>query len=48
LEGSALYNQIFDPVKQAAAKYKIDQSPRYDGLFDAGHENGEFLFIPRS
>jgi hypothetical protein len=48
LEGSALYNQIFDPVKQAAAKFKIDQSPRYDGLPDAGHENGEFLFIPRS
>jgi hypothetical protein len=48
LEGSALYNQIFDPVRQAAAKFKIDQSPRYDGLPDAGHMNGEFLFIPRS
>jgi len=48
LEGSALYNQIFLPVKQAAAKFKIDQSPRYEGLPDAGHMNSDFLFIPRS
>jgi hypothetical protein len=48
LEGSALYNQIFDPVKRAAAKFKIDESPLYSGLPDAGHMNGEFLFIPRA
>jgi hypothetical protein len=48
LEGSALWNQIFDPVKRAAAQFKIDESPRYSGLPDAGHMNGEFLFVPRA
>lgn len=48
LEGSALWNQIFDPVKRAAAQFKVDESPRYSGLPDAGHMNGEFLFIPRA
>lgn len=46
LEGSALYNAIFDPVKRAAARFKIDQSPRYAVLADTKHRNGEFLFIP--
>ena len=45
LEGSALYNLIFDPVKQGAARFKVDQSPRYSVLADAGHGQGEFLFI---
>ncbi|HEY0747818.1 MAG TPA: caspase family protein [Steroidobacteraceae bacterium] len=48
LEGSALWNQIFDPVKHAAAQFKVDQSPRYSVLPDAGHMNGEFLFVPRA
>jgi hypothetical protein len=46
LEGSALWNQIFDPVKRAAARFNVDQSPRYSTLPDAGHLNGEFLFVP--
>jgi Caspase domain/Sel1 repeat len=48
LEGSALYDALFDPVRQTAAQYKVDQSPRYSQLADAGHLNGEFLFIPRT
>ena len=47
LEGSALYNALFDPVRARAAEFKVDQSPRYSQLADAGHLNGEFLFIPR-
>jgi hypothetical protein len=35
-------------VKRAAAQFKVDESPRYSGLPDAGHMNGEFLFIPRA
>jgi hypothetical protein len=46
LEGSALYGQVADPVHQAAARFKVDQSPRYSALADAGHLNGEFLLIP--
>jgi len=46
LEGSALYDEVFDPVRQAAARFKVEQSPRYSALADAGHLNGEFLLIP--
>jgi hypothetical protein len=46
LEGSSLYNQLFDEVRRSAARYKLEQSPRYSALADAGHLNGEFLFIP--
>ncbi|HLW23491.1 MAG TPA: caspase family protein [Steroidobacteraceae bacterium] len=46
LEGAALYDQVFDPVHRAAARFKVDQSPRYSALADAGHLNGEFLLIP--
>jgi Caspase domain/Sel1 repeat len=48
LEGSGLYDQVFDPVRKAAARFKVDQSPRYSALSDAGHLNGEFLLIPVS
>jgi len=48
LEGSALWNQLFDPVRHAAARFKVEQSPRYSVLPDAGHMNGEFLFVPRA
>jgi len=46
LEGSRLYGSLFDQVRQSAAKYKVDQEPRYSQIVDAGHLNGEFLFIP--
>jgi chromosome segregation ATPase len=46
LEASALWNQLFDPVREAAARFKVEQSPRYSVLPDAGHMNGEFLFVP--
>jgi hypothetical protein len=46
LEGTALYDAVFDPVQTAAAQFRIDQSPRYSVLADAGHLNGEFLFVP--
>lgn len=46
LDGSAVYNQLFDQVRRTAARYKVDQSPRYTALREAGHLEGEFLFIP--
>jgi len=46
LEGTSLYNLLFDEVRRSAARYKVEQSPRYSALADAGHRNGEFLFIP--
>ena len=46
LEGSALYDAMFDDVRGAAAEFGIEQSPRYSALADAGHLNGDFLFVP--
>jgi predicted nucleic acid-binding Zn-ribbon protein len=48
MEGSAVYGALFDEVRGAAARYKVNQEPRYSQIADAGHLNGEFLFIPRS
>src|SRR5690606_21893347 len=45
LEGSALYDALFDGVHDAAQQFGVDQSPRYSMLADAGHLNGEFLFV---
>jgi hypothetical protein len=39
---------LFDEVRGSAARYKVNQEPRYSQIADAGHLNGEFLFIPRS
>jgi hypothetical protein len=46
LEGSALYSELFGQVRRDAARYKVEQDPRYSALADADHRNGEFLFIP--
>jgi len=48
MEGSALYGALFDQVRQSAARYKVSQEPRYSQIVDAGHLNGEFLFIPQA
>jgi predicted nucleic acid-binding Zn-ribbon protein len=48
MEGSAVYSALFDEVRGSAARYKVNQEPRYSQIADAGHLNGEFLFIPRS
>jgi chromosome segregation ATPase len=49
LEGAELYNDIFDVVRSSAKRlFQFDQSPRYEKIRDAGHQNGEFLFVPRS
>jgi predicted nucleic acid-binding Zn-ribbon protein len=47
MEGSSLYGALFDEVKESAARYKVKQEPRYAQIADAGHLNGEFLFVPR-
>ena len=48
LEGAALYNAVLDPVRSSAARLNVGQSPRYSQLADAGHLNGEFLFVPQT
>jgi len=46
LDGTGLWNQVFDPVHKAAARFKVEQSPRYSVLADGGGINGDFFLIP--
>ena len=49
IDGTELYDQIFDVVKGAAKRlFKVDQSPVYAKIRDAGHINGDFIFAPRA
>jgi hypothetical protein len=52
LEAASLYYNVSDRVHSSAMRLSamtgatISQSPRYSVLADAGHLNGEFLFVP--
>ena len=48
LEGSQLYKQVLVRVKTASKRLKVDQNPQYAPLKYAGHEAGEFFFLPKS
>ncbi len=47
LEGYKIYRLVSEKVSQSAAKYNIDQTPQYAPILHAGHEAGEFFFVPR-
>ena len=46
LEGYALYREVQKRVKRAAAQLNVDQDPQYAPIKYAGHEAGEFFFLP--
>ena len=46
LEGYRLYLEVQKLVKRAASLYRIDQDPQYAPIKYAGHEAGEFFFLP--
>ncbi|MGH8502243.1 MAG: caspase family protein [Gammaproteobacteria bacterium] len=46
LEGYNIYRAIADEVQQVAAGFRIEQEPQYTPIRHAGHEAGEFLFVP--
>jgi uncharacterized caspase-like protein/septal ring factor EnvC (AmiA/AmiB activator) len=48
LEGYALYREVQKRVKRAAAQLNVDQDPQYAPIKFAGHEAGEFFFLPSS
>jgi TPR repeat protein len=48
LDGTTLYNDLFNGVTQAAAQFDIRQTPQYSQIADAGHGQGDFLFVPTS
>ena len=48
LEGYKLYRQVQTRVKQDALRLNVAQDPQYAPLKFAGHEAGEFFFLPRN
>lgn len=47
LEGQALYREVANNIVAIAADYGIEQVPEYAPIRHAGHEAGEFFFIPQ-
>lgn len=46
LEGQALYRAVSNNIVAIAADYGIEQVPEYAPIRHAGHESGEFFFVP--
>ena len=46
LEGQVLYRNVSSGIVSIAAQYGIEQVPVYAPIRYAGHENGEFFFVP--
>ncbi|MGD2064620.1 MAG: caspase family protein, partial [Nitrospirota bacterium] len=47
LEGQHLFREVSDRVRQVASRLQIEQVPEYAPIQHAGHESGEFFFVPR-
>ncbi len=47
LEGQSLYRKVSAGIIAIAAEYGIEQVPEYAPIRHAGHESGEFFFVPR-
>ena len=46
MTGDGLYTAVHARVVYRSQKMKFDQTPFYTGLAHAGHEGGDFLFVP--
>ncbi len=46
LEGFSLYREVQKRVKHLSATMRVDQEPQYAPIKYAGHEAGEFFFLP--
>ena len=47
LEGQELYRNVAANIVAVAAQYGVEQVPRYAPVAHAGHEAGEFFFMPK-
>jgi hypothetical protein len=47
LEGQTLYREVASNIVGIAAQYGIEQVPEYAPIRHAGHESGEFFFVPK-
>ena len=46
LEAQRLYREVAARVVYAAERFQVDQRPEYAPLKFAGHESGDFIFVP--
>ena len=46
LEGQHLYREVSDRIQEVASRLHIEQVPEYAPIQHAGHESGEFFFVP--
>lgn len=47
-EGQRIYREVSARVAFAATKFQVEQVPEYAPIKYAGHESGDFLFIPKA
>jgi len=47
LSTPALFSQVQERVKAGAARNHFSQAPEFKAIKSAGHELGDFFFIPR-
>lgn len=48
IEGRQLHTQVAQAVSYAASAAQFEQAPQYAPIRFAGHEAGDFLFVPRA
>lgn len=48
IEGRQLHSQVAQAVSYAAAAAQFEQTPQYAPIRYAGHESGDFLFVPKT
>jgi hypothetical protein len=48
LSSPELYSRVRKRVEEAAATNKFVQTPEFKSIKGAGHEVGDFFFVPRS
>ena len=48
LSGEALHARIRDRIRTESLELELEQTPQFAGLGDAGHKNGQFVFVPRA
>lgn len=48
MQGYNLYRKVVDVVTQRAARLGVNQVPEYAPIKHAGHETGQFFFVPAS
>jgi hypothetical protein len=46
-DGQRVYREVAARVAYDASRYEVEQVPQYAPIKFAGHESGDFLFVPK-